>query len=310
MGYGVEVHPALGVSRTRPDFLLTRHGDPFAVVEARLAGLPTDKATSAKRLEGELYDALDRVRSPNFFLHVEDIKTAPVRPSFKQLIRDVEAWLETLDPDIPIEAFRRRNSEIRFVWKHDGWSLSLQVIPRSPEHRGKAGGRAVGIFSAECRWLDPRGELRRALSDKAGKYGDLGLPFIIAINYLGVHCDRDDWTDVLYGTSAVKVRFAEDGTHFQQPFRKNDGFWIREGKPCQTQISAVIGGRHISPWSMGAHPLEMYAHYSIEHPIDLDGNLPCWHVPTGKNELVMRQGRSSAEILELPKGWPDMAEIL
>jgi hypothetical protein len=305
MGYGVQVHPHLNNIETRPDFLLTRYGIPFAFVEARLAGLQTDQMTSAKRLENELYDALDRIHSPNFFLDVDKVKTSPVRPTFKHFTDHVERWLETLNPDLSVEAFLDNGSaNARFEWEREGWYVSLKAIPRSPGHRGRKGSRSVGIMGGNFQWVDAKGELRRALIEKASKYGNLNLPFLIAINYMGMHCDREDWTDALYGSQAVKVRFDERGVHRQEPFRKGDGFWIREGIPRHTHVSAILGGWHISPWSMGAHLLEVYEHFSPERAIDLNGNLMCWYVPKDKDELAMRPGRSSAEILGIPKEWP------
>jgi hypothetical protein len=304
MGYGIEVHPTVPNSDAHPDFLIYQDGVPLAFVEARLAGLPTDEATAAKRLEGELHDALDRVKSPNFFLHIQELTTTPIRPSFKNLARDVEAWLGTLDPDLPQKYFLSGKQSMSFEWEQKGWYLLLQVVPKDPGHRGKSSGRAVGISKAESQWLDTAGELRCALREKADKYGHLGLPFIIAINYFGMHCDRKDWTDALYGSEAVTLWLGEDGTRFQRPFRANDGFWVRSGAATQRNVSAILAGWYVSPWSMGAHGIEVYEHFSPQCPLDFKGNLPCWHLKTCGEELVLRGGRSSAELLQIPKEWP------
>ena len=84
------------------------------------------------------------------------------------------------------------------------------------------------------------------MNEKAGKYGDLNLPFLIAINYMGLHCDRIDWTDVLYGSAAVNIWFDEKDAHYQEPFRKTDGFWIGKQGPRNTHVSGIIAGWHIS----------------------------------------------------------------
>lgn len=304
MGYSIEVHAVLVDSDARPDFLLLKDGQPVAVVEARLAGVETDEEISAKQRKGELHDALDRVNSPNFFLQIDEVRTASQRPSFRQLTKDVEAWLTTLDPDMPMELFQlERRKSMQFEWEESGWFLRLLVIPKSADHRGRPG-RAVGTSGTEVKWLDTRGELRRAVAEKARKYGDVGLPFIIAINHVGMSCDRTDWTDALFGTSAVNVWFADNVVHHQEPFRKNDGLWLGSGKARRTNVSAIIGGWAISPWSMGAHHLKVYSHFAPERPFDFQGNLPCWVLSETTNELEERAGRTSAEILGIPSDWP------
>lgn len=305
LGYEVEVHPHLEGIKTRPDFLLKREGAPRAFIEARLSGLQTEKNASAERLKKELHDALDKAHSPNFFLDLDEIRTAPVRPSFKQLTNLVERWLETLNPDLPIETFLNdTDARTRFVWEHEGWYVSLKVIPKSPGHRGRKGSRSVGITGGDFQWVDTRGDLKQALMEKASKYGNLNLPYLIAINYMGLHCDREDCVDALYGSLAAKVRFDEHGAVQQQPCRKADGFWINRGTPLHTHISAVLVGQHINVWSIGASSLEMYEHFAAQYPIGMTGDFPCWYVPKGKDELIMRPGLSSANILGIPAGWP------
>ena len=304
MGYCIEVHSAIAGSDARPDFLLLKDGQPVAVVEARLAGVETDEETSAKRRKAELHDALDRVNSPNFFLQIDEVRTASRRPSFRRLTRNVEAWLTTLAPDIPMELFQfERRKSMQFEWDESGWFLRLLVIPKSVGHRGKPG-RAVGTSGIETKWLDTRGELRRAVADKARKYGDVELPFIIAINHIGVSCDRTDWTDALFGTSAVNIWFTDDAVHHQEPFRKNDGLWLLDGKARRTNVSAIIGGWAINPWSMGAHRLEVYSHFAPERPFDFQGNLSCWVLSEVTGQLEEQAGRTSAEILGIPHNWP------
>jgi len=305
MGYDVQIHPTLEGIHTHPDFLLTRDGAAFAVVEARLAGLQTDQMTSALRLQNELHDALDTVHSPNFFLTVEKIKTAPTRPTFKDLIERIEKWLGTLNPDLPTEVFLNgRDASTRFKWEHEGWYVSLKVIPKSHSYRGCQGGRSVGIIHSDFQWVDTKGQLRQALAEKANKYGKLNLPFLIAINYLGICCNREDWLDALYGEQTADICLDKNGVPRQRFFRNNDGFWIYKDAPRHTSNSAILAVYGLNTWSMGAHSVEVYQHYAADYAIDLSGDLPCWSFSSSKNEMVKRDGRSSAEILGIPKEWP------
>lgn len=306
MGFEVEAHPSLEHTKTNPDFLIYSDGIPVAFVEARLAGLPTDAEEAAETLKGELHDTLDKVKSPNFFLKISELTTASTRPSFKKLSKQIEAWLQTLDPDWPAECFLDSDTHPSFSWEDAGWVLLLTVIPRSHESRGKEGIRSVGMFSGSFKWLDTRGELRRALSEKSGKYGKLQTPLILAINHMGLSCAHTDWIDTLFGSSAWNVALGKDGTHTQVPFRENNGFWFARGIPQHRHVSLILAGFNVTPASMAAEPhhLRGYVHFAPEKHIDLAGNLSCWHFSKEKDDLVLLPGRSSAEILGLPDGWP------
>jgi hypothetical protein len=105
----------------------------------------------------------------------------------------------------------------------------------------------------------------------------------------------------------------ETSVHHQEPFRKDDGLWYGDGKTRRTNVSAIIGGWSISPWSMGGHRLEVYSHFAPKHPFDFQGNLLSWVLSETTGQLEQRVGRTSAEILGIPVTWPldwDEADLL
>ncbi len=305
LAFEIQVHPKTPQQETRPDLLLSKGGVPYAFIEARLAGLSSDKVVTDARLQAELHDALNTVHSPNFFLMIQELRNGPSRISFKSLKRKLEQWLASLDPDTQtLKRIHGYNEEPEFQWFEGEWYLGLNVVARSLESRGKPDIRSIGSTGKKVMWTDSEGEIRTALMNKGSKYGQLHLPYLIAINYMGMHCDRVDWTNALYGSEAVQVYFRNDGSHFQVPFRKSNGFWF-DGKAFQRQqVSAVLGGWHISPTTIAAHHVELYSHPTPESPVGAEIDLPRWFLPTGAGELQMQSGRSAPEILKLPSGWP------
>jgi hypothetical protein len=72
MGYTVTCHPALEGTARRPDFLAEKDGRPI-YVEARSASA-SDVSIGAAANVNAVYESLDRLESPNFFLWIEIIR--------------------------------------------------------------------------------------------------------------------------------------------------------------------------------------------------------------------------------------------
>ena len=90
-GYEVETHPAMPNADTNPDFLAHRHGTPQYYLEATLAMPPGDAA--ADRRFAALHDTLNRMDSPDFFVHV-DYRGLPKANIRGRVIRErLERWL-------------------------------------------------------------------------------------------------------------------------------------------------------------------------------------------------------------------------
>ncbi len=166
----------------------------------------SDLDRAARRRRGAILDAVNDIPSPNFFLGVEVDAEGPGDPSTKRLRRDLTTWLGALDPDAllatgDLEIIRARHS---MLWQQDGWSLSFYPIPKSPQHRDKPG-RAIGIYPAEGGFIDTKSPLRRAVREKAGRYGQLDRPFVVAVLVESPFIDDEDLFDALFGGIAVSI---------------------------------------------------------------------------------------------------------
>jgi hypothetical protein len=59
----------------------------------------SDKEVAAGRRKAQVYDAINRVQSPDFFLYVEVQEAGQSPPSASRLRPRLEAWLKALDYD-------------------------------------------------------------------------------------------------------------------------------------------------------------------------------------------------------------------
>ncbi len=88
-----------------------------------------------------------------------------------------------------------------FIWKAKGWEVEIGLKPKSANARAKAG-RPLAIWFGNVERSTVPGQLRAKLDDKGRKYGDLDLPFVVALQILGY----PDWREVdhaLFGTEEV-----------------------------------------------------------------------------------------------------------
>jgi hypothetical protein len=94
LGYEVEVHPELQHRSTKPDFLVSRGSE----------GMYVESATVLNRDDIENPDGqawvcqcVNEAENPDFTVHLEFEKVGAGRPSRRQIIRPLEAWLATLN---------------------------------------------------------------------------------------------------------------------------------------------------------------------------------------------------------------------
>jgi hypothetical protein len=302
MGYSVESHPKLAGTTRRPDFLVARPGDRGFYLEATIAS-PSRDERGSDRILGTIFDLLNELSTPNFFLEVEVKRRGPLPPSTKQVRRDLTAWLAALDPD---EIERAPGGWLRhapFSWEMAGWSIQFRPIPKSPGYRGKPS-RAIGVnIDAPVRVVDTSSGLRDAIKGKAGRYGTLDRPYVIAVLIEDRYMDREAVVAALYGTVSYLFDSSPNATFDPRPFRQLDGPWMSPTGPTNTRVSAVLTAINLSP------PLVTRIAPHV------------WHNPWAARPLVDRMNWATSrvedgvlvdadaelplhELLALPPEWP------
>ncbi|MEI8240466.1 MAG: hypothetical protein WCI22_13720 [Actinomycetota bacterium] len=303
-GYSVECHPPLAHTSRRPDFLATKADDAL-YLEATVAS-KSDETAAADARRARVYDLLNGLDSPNFFLWIDVVSEGLESPSTKSLRRDLATWLSRLNPDAVDQLIADEGFDVveRFEWDCDDWHLVFRPWPKSQASRGSAELRPVGAWGpSEAAIIDSEGPLRRALKEKGKAYGALGLPYVVAVLADDFFTDDDAVLNVLFGTDTVQLVTDDGGRQFALSVRASDGFWYGGSTWLRRNVSGVLVSSGVAPWSVGTAALTLWEHPEPEHPLT-DG-VAMWRWATALGELVIEEASTRGfEQFGLSEGWP------
>jgi hypothetical protein len=307
LGYRVEVHPDVPARHTHPEFLIAQGENPIFYLEATLASGPQDEKTADKR-ENIVYETIDNMNSPNFFIGVKVHGSPSTPPPGRKWRGFLEKWLSELDPDAIGEKLKSDGLEglPSITLNHDGWNVTFQAIPKSPKARGKQGVRPIGIrfFGfQECKedeWI------RKAIKEKATKYGNLDLPYLIAINVLSIFSNDDHMImDALFGKEGVTLYRLPSGGSDQKLTRAPNGAFRGPHGPQNTRVSGVIICNELLWGNITKINPVLWHNPWASFPFSQDSWAFPQYVPDpDKNRLEPKSGRKAADLFGLPEGWP------
>lgn len=308
LGFDTEFHPQMEGERTHPDFMVLKGGEPLFYLEATLAAL-SDTETATEARENQVYDTLNRMKSPNFFIGLKVHGAPETSPPGRMIRSFLERRLAELDPDEVAKQFTRsgRLALLSWNWEHEGWRITFFPIPKSPSARGKPGARPIGLKTQEWSLLTPHIGIRDSIRDKASKYGRLDLPYVVAINVIDEFGAEDiDINNALFGEEQDTFVFRGNDSIEQMPGRKPNGAWYGPNGPQNKRVSAALIAVNLYPWSIAkVTPIlwhNPWANYMV--PKDV-WSLPQLVPDFKNNQLVKRDGKNSWESLGLYPNWPN-----
>ncbi len=311
LGCQVTVHPTvLSVART-PDFLVkSPEGEAF-YVEATIATNESAAEAAARARINAVYDALNRrVDSPDFFLWIEVDGNPATPPPARRIASFVSARLASLNPDEIAKLYETgRIEEIpRWSFEHEGWKIEFKPIPKKPEARGKPEVRPIGVQSTGVRWVDHRIPIREAIVEKAGRYGDLDLPYVVAVNVLEF-INKIDVMEALFGKEQFTIAFSQSKPTEPVDIRASrlpNGAWTGTGGPRYTRVSAVLLATQLSAHSVPRANLRLYHNPWAQRPYrSVLTRLP-QAIPRD-NCMEYIDGETTGAIFGLPASWPENA---
>ena len=300
-GCSVTVHPHAPDGRARrPDFLAAAADGSRFFVEAVVVSDRSAQQAAADARAGEFLDALEDLSSADFFVGVRP-EGEPKSPIPKRRwLGEVRRFLASVNPD---DAALREDRELdqhpHIDLEHDGWTVRVFAVLKQ-RSRGERSQRGLGMELGEAMLVDPRTPLRDALVGKANRYGDLGLPFIVAANAKSEHLDQIDVMEALFGKEQLVMTHRGDPGRLT---RKPDGAWTSGRGPRNKRVSAALVAPGIVPWSVAAYTPQLYLNPWASHSaVSLLTELPRM-VPV-EARMVSQPGRSARELFVLPDGWP------
>ncbi|GAC1614350.1 MAG: hypothetical protein NVS4B3_28700 [Gemmatimonadaceae bacterium] len=299
-GWDVACQPEVPLKTGRPDFLARRGSESF-YLEARLVTTSGEDVAASNR-RNVIYDALDRLDSPHFFLWIDVIAEAKESLATPSLRRELERWLASLDPDSAVMRSAKTKADFpSYAWNQDGWQIEFRALPKSVRARGPESGlRPLGVFgSGRAAVIDEEGSLREALADKGKSHADLGLPYVVAIGTSKLTSDDVDEKNALYGSLPVQAVDRTTGRSARAP----DGYWYGGTEWKHRDVSAVLIVKNLYPAFVGSQQHTLWEH---PQPLYATPSLDVWR------RVVVHEGQlthldavvGQRELFGLPDPWP------
>lgn len=308
MGFDLDRHPDVsGSTGAHPDYLVRKGNEKFFYLEGTLA-LPSQDESAENARVTQVYDTLNEMESPNFFLAVRVSGGPATPPPGARLRRELEKWLSTLNPDVlgSVLALEGFDGLPCFEWSHEEWDVSFFPVAKSLGIRGHGGIRPIGmIMPEEFRIVENYKAIRAALASKATKYGELDLPFVVAVNVIDDFADNIDVMNGLLGEENVAARRRPDGTIEQTEGRNPNGAWFGPSGPRNRRVSAVLMLLKLTPWTLITLTPELIHNPWAKRP--LPSQIWPLHqmIPNMINHrMEYKPGVTAAHFLGLLNPWP------
>ncbi len=309
LGFVLEPHPKIEGSANHPDFLVKEGNKAIFYLEGILAGLPSMKDAGAEARLAEVFDLVNSTKISEWFLWVEYRGYPQHPPSVKELRKQLDSWLASLDVKAVDATLKAQEWDClpKYEWECEGLTLTFTPCPKSPKAMN-ADSQAIGLRGpASGTLLATDRDIRRAIGAKSKKYGTLNLPLVVAVNVVSEHCDDIDINNALFGTEQFGYGVnAEDSLELKMLERRRDGVWFGPKGARNQAVSAVLIGNRVEIYNCadaGKTPWLIHNPYPT-HQLRLQYPLP-ESVPEEKTRTMRRKsGRDAKEFLRLLGAWP------
>jgi hypothetical protein len=229
-----------------------------------------------------------------------------IHPKVKGKIKkNIERWLNSLDYNDykNIKYGERFENLPKKLIETNGCKLEFTAIPRNKIKQKNKKSSLLSAHMSNVQQVNCTGPIKKAIKKKGHKYGDLGKPYIIAINFGGLFLDQMSITEALFGQEVLLLNFDPDFKMESKRSRKLNGAWTSTQEPIYTRVSAVIIGKNILPWTIASNNLTLHYNpwtkYPLSGPITkLDRFI------LGKKHMKEIKGVHPRKIFQLPGYWP------
>lgn len=182
-----------------------------------------------------------------------------------------------------------------------GYKLTIRAIARPAEQRNNTHFRAIGASAmASARFTQPSNGVRKAVKEKASRYGNLCAPFVIGLNIIDSCFWNDgDVEDALFGDDQIVDVRQPNGRWRSEIRRVPNGVFIRGHTPQNTRVSAVLAFRNLFPWSVSASKVRVFHNPWAKYPYS--GVLDVVPAAREVNGVYLQsEGCSVSEVLNVP----------
>lgn len=302
LGFGIAMHPEVTGSKRRPDFRIETVNGP-AYVEATVSSV-SDDALAQDRRRGQVYDTINHLGSTHYWLSLDLLDEGYESPAIKKCLPAVQRWLDSLDLNEASELLdaQRFDDLPEYVIEDRGWSIRVTALPRGHESRGEASGRPIAFYPIESGSFDGRAPVLASLREKAGRYGELDAPYVIALMQETVLSDDEDVFHALFGSLRISVPLDNPGA--ATTTLGDDGFWRGPNGAQNTNVAAVLAVQNLYSWNIASKAPDVWQNPWATHPFY---ELLPWRTQRIGDEGTVQTVEASVQphdLLGLPEGWP------
>jgi hypothetical protein len=283
-GHSVAVHPSLTNTTRNPDFRATPPVGPPTIVEATVV---TEQSNETRRLESHTKSVEDeineRLHSSDYLLQLEIKGSLRESPAVGQLCRSISGHLESLNYAEVLSRFDAGVFEkLEFRLNRNGSTAHVTVIPKPQTNRVISPNENIVAFP-QIKWFCVASSvaIRDALKRKAGHYGTIADPYVIAVNVVSEENEEEELVKAIYG---------------------REGLWP-SGRAAHTRVSAVLVLAHLNQYSVVTSPPRLfhnpYASAPYFGPLAI---LTQVFVHPGRLRSI--EGTAAWEIFGLSRNWP------
>jgi hypothetical protein len=307
LGLHPQIHPDLPPITTRhPDFLVESPGNKSFYMEAVVVANMSEDEYAARARMNVVYDSINRLDSPNFFIGM-DIQGAPNTPPPAGPIRSfLSKNLADLAPDKMMRLLESGLDALpHWHYEYGDWKIDFYPIPKSSEARGQLGTRPIGLQFHGPQFMDSRTAIKDALCTKASRYGDLDLPYVVAVNALDWSTDFTDIMEALFGKEKYIIDLSRPKSSEPEMTRELDGVWTGRSGPRYTRLSATLMVIGLSPWNLPRANIRLYHNPWTNLPYNSELTLLPQAVPLN-DQMKLQDGKTLSGVFDLPYEWPEM----
>lgn len=302
-GFKLKPHPKVEGTTKKPDFLVTGKSHDF-YIEVKHASDLSEQASSYEKRKALLFDEINKIESPNFFLQINELSIkSNQQPSAKKVIQVIKNELLMHDPDVVNHLVHESGLDHTptISFEDEKFEIEISIFPKSPELRGKKGIRPIGRYPVESSWGGAENAIKKAIENKATRYGKLNLPYLVCINSTSRKwTDEEDVMNALFGS--LKVTVSTDPINRKEKWtRAYDGVFLDTTGPRFTRVSSVF--------ITNVHPSNLHVanHWLVKHPFasnDLNfGDIYLSRIEVIENKIESISGKRINEILKVPDDW-------
>jgi len=301
LGWNIQTDVPVRDTGLTIDFLASRPGRRLYLEATSLDQPKADIAQ--RRREAQVYDVLDGLNSPWFFLWAQKRRTGASQPRLAGLRAKLERWLNGLDL-YRLRAAANSGQIDRlptYVWRDGDWEYEFKALPKFAA-AGKSGIRVLGSPGGAQHLVPITAEaIRDAISNKVKKYGNLDAELVVALMIDSPAHDEEDTADCLYGQSRA---YGQSSVILPEGsmLRDRDGLWSRFEKK---RLYGVVVTCQWNPWKVGSVWPLLWLRPGADHAMGQDLGFPMRFLAAdGVTVNSLPAPQAPHEVFRLPSGWP------